>query len=377
MTTSAIDPYRTPYFDPTPPPGDPAPGAPPPTKPAAAPRDTTQAAAALPDTQGALLARAASTATARAAAPPQAHPLLAMGIDAEDAKDVSVRHALDAFRATATATYHVPGEGDVTVPAPFRLQKNLTGHVDPHSGYVIHEKNARANAPVVAAMAARLGIRDVEDAHAGRGAPATVTRLTQELIDTGHLPRDGRPLAERVRTMMVDHGLGFDCAGYVQQAFLGAHGVTRAQAHFATVMNESLSNLPARGFTKVAPEGARPGDVIALDPAKGELVGHRLVVYSCAPVSSEETARANALGASMPSPGKVFEIKVDSSFGSGGNPAVGGVQRRTWLYDTSTRQWAEAPRVDPRSGKLVGPFFRSVAPGGDTFNGVYRAPSGS
>ena len=145
-------------------------------------------------------------------------------------------------------------------------------------------------------------MRDLSDVFIGHAPPDKVQTLTQALIDGGKLPPpgNGATTEQRIRTMMTDYGLGFDCAGYTQQAFLDARGVTRAEVRFASGARvEGLDNLPSQGFKKVAPEDARAGDIVVLDAPSGP--GHRLVVYDRRDLSADEVAslRGTAQGASL------------------------------------------------------------------------------
>ncbi len=165
--------------------------------------------------------------------------------------------------------------------------------------------------------------------------------LTQALISAHKLPPTQNDESDvvRVRRMMCDYGIGFDCAGYTQQALLAAHGITRAQAGFApAITNESLSNLSPAHFKRVAPEDARAGDVLALAPPPNENVGHRVLVFDRHDASPEELARycGTGVGASLDK-AHLAVLSVDSSYGSSAHPAYGGVQRQTWLYDG--KQW--------------------------------------
>jgi cell wall-associated NlpC family hydrolase len=302
-----------------------------------------------------------------------------MGIEApaplEADRDTSAQRGLDAFRALASPTYHVPGEGDVTVAAPFRMphapQVASSTPVDAVTArYAATEARVVAHQPELRALATKLGVQDLYAVSIGHASPETVRRLTQGLIDAGRLPpSDGHtPTAVRVRTMMSDYGLGFDCAGYVQRAFLAARGLTRAQAGFASgTAVESLGDLPAKGFVKVAPESARPGDIVVLDAAPGGGPGHRLVVHDRREPSAAEVASLALRSNGVPlTPGRVSAIQVDSSFGSGGMPQVGGVGSRTWLYDAASQQWA------PDTG---GPLVFSSRPYyGDSLRGIYHFP---
>ena len=88
------------------------------------------------------------------------------------------------------------------------------------------------------------------------------------------------------------------------------------------------------------------------------------MVYSNRLATADEVADLQKHSGAKLSPGRVFVLEVDSSFGSGGNPAYGGVERRTWNYDSDTARWYSA-------GSLA---FRASPYGTDTLHGIYRAP---
>ena len=307
-----------------------------------------------PDANGALLARAA------AAAP---HLLLATRVRASDVAPVIdsglgavplVKQRMDAFKAAATATYHLPREGDVAVAARFRLKakENLTPEEkkDPQRVFFANiEAGIRARTPELMAAAARVGVSAVRVAavQVGRGTPDEVRRLTQGLINAGRLPPPADATdtpAARVQRLMFEHGIGFDCAGYVQQAFTAAHGITRAQAGFApNVADEGLFDPSGKGrFRKVAPEQAQAGDIIVLKPPQGETFGHRLLVYSrhdLQPVELGEYKGIDDQAKARIRSGRISVFEVDSSYGAGGSPTVGGVQRQKWIYDAESNTW--------------------------------------
>ncbi|MGH7296191.1 MAG: hypothetical protein ACRELB_14715 [Polyangiaceae bacterium] len=367
-----IDPLRS--SRPAVPPDDASP--PPPAKSSPAPLRTAAEIPTWPEAGGGHLARFVRAATSSGAAP---HPVLAMGVEAPAPattdRDTRAQRGLDAFRALATPTYHVPGEGDVPVPAPFRMPH--TAQVPPPMrGDEVSARYASTEARVLAhqlelrALAAKLGVHDLYAVSIGHASPETVRRLTQGLIDAGRVPPpDGRTsTATRVRAMMCDYGLGFDCAGYVQRAFLAAHSVTRAQAGFAPGgAVESLGDLPAKGFTKVAPQDARPGDIVVLDAPPCDGPGHRLVVYDRRDLSTTEVASLSrhATGPAL-TPGRVSELHVDSSFGSGGLPDRGGVSRQAWYYDAGSKQWGHDV-----GGTVV---FSPLPYYGDSLRGIYHFP---
>jgi hypothetical protein len=340
----------------------------------------------LPDASAAAFARAT-----KAAATP--HPLLATGLSSADAAPCvdsaatptpPAQGRLDAFMAAARPTYHIPGEQDVAVAAPFRMMSKVQlteqEKCDPVMvRYAEQEKRVENNFQDLADIAATKGISSAQLEGLilrGRGTPEQVYALAQELIDKHKLPPpDGVHTAEqRVRQMMCDYGLGFDCAGYTQQAFLAAHGLTRAQAGFApSIGDEGLFAPAAHGrFSRVAPENAGPGDLIVLGPPPGETYGHRLVVYDRHDLQPTELAAFHGRPEDMERlrAGRISVLQVDSSWGSAADPDQGGVERRTWLYDATSKQWG---RVLPDNTVR---FTQSGLPydGFHPLRGVYHYP---
>jgi hypothetical protein len=181
----------------------------------------------------------------------------------------------------------------------------------------------------------------------GRATPRQVQVITQKLLDMGCKP--SVPCTEPgdvVRQVMVDHHIGLDCAGFVQQAFLSAMGLTRGQAHFRDATLEDLSTLRSYGFTSVTPSQARPGDILCLGPLNEARVGHRAIVSVCrAPTADElDRFRSHAAFKQLPPPGPhVIVLECVSSWGNMRDLQVvatnGGVQRATLLYDPDTNLW--------------------------------------
>jgi hypothetical protein len=319
------------------------------TKVATAPPEVPQG----PDTNGALLVRAAQGGQAtQAAATPRL--LLALGVDAAAVRlpdqDTAVQKRMDSFFNRAVPTYRLPaGPGkaiEVAVATPFRMVGPTRAPRNPDDATlraVVTEVSVRQSATELSTIAGKVGIgaASLSAIKVGRGTPSQVQALTQALIDANKLPpaRKDESDVVRVRRMMCDYGIGFDCAGYTQQALLAAHGITRAQAGLDLgIVNESLSNLSTAHFARVAPEDARAGDVLALGPPDPRNVGHRVIVFDRHDASPEELRRycSSGQGGSLDK-GHVTVLSVDSSYGSSAHPANGGVQRQTWLYDG--KQW--------------------------------------
>src|SRR5258708_16722096 len=123
-------------------------------------------------------------------------------------RDALIQRRLDAFRAQATVRYRALSS-EALVTAPFQMGGATT---------------SPRNAEFVRTIARSVGMTEDDATRAlfGRATPDEVHRLAQGLIDAGRLPanKDGESVADRVRRMMYEHGIGFDCAGYVAQAVL-------------------------------------------------------------------------------------------------------------------------------------------------------------
>jgi hypothetical protein len=291
------------------------------------------------------------------------------------ARPAIMQQRLDSFRAAMTPTYRTP-EGDVTVPTPF-------GMSTPYPDQIPDPKKRDS---VLDAAASRSGLSGALGAIvAARGSPEDIRSLTQALIDGGQLSRDSStPLALRVRQMMFEHRIGVDCAGYVQRAYLHATGTSRAVSGFVDLAHEDLGGLGWRGFTRIqSVSDLQAGDIGALGPPPGkDQVGHRVIVYDQHvatpeevqtllrqyPKASEFVASAQASGSS---PDALYVVTVDSSWGSGGNPAHGGVDRRTWWYNQESKQWGWTG-LD-RSGSLA--FASNSKPYDHPLIGFFRGPA--
>ena len=120
----------------------------------------------------------------------------------------------------------------------------------------------------------------------------------------------------RVRQMMADHGVGLDCAGYVQQAFLATHQMTRAQAGLRPRLeDEDLSGLSWRGMRSVPIDRVRPGDLVIFRPPSARDFGHTAIVYEREQATDGELRRlhAEAPDATGFRPGHVTKIRLDSA----------------------------------------------------------------
>jgi hypothetical protein len=257
--------------------------------------------------------------------------------------DVQMR--MDRFREAATPTFRAEGR-DVTVPIAFRMT------VDPDwvrsqplsaGGYAAQERIVQNKEGELRAAAAKLGLlADVPRLHQGRANPEVVRRVTQELIDQGHLPDacPGAPTLQlRIRMMMCDHGIGMDCAGCTGQTFLASRGLHRGQTKLGPIDQENLSNLEGKGFTSVPIGRALPGDIVSFESLELGQPGHRAMVYDhrdATPEELEALRRQPGFGS-----GRITVLVLDSSWGSGSSFAAGGVQRRTFWHSEESGRWAE------------------------------------
>jgi len=266
---------------------------------------------------------------------------------------------LDKFLERATPWFTAEGK-DVAVRIPFRMTMNAEAVNDPRragDAWVVQERTVRANEPelIAAARAAGLSKDDVSRLHEGRATPEQIRAVTQALIDAGHLPgssRDAPDLPARIKKMMFDHGIGLDCAGFVQQDFLASRGMARqATGLERDIANENLANLRHKGFARVLLTDARPGDLFILNPPGRGEVGHTMMVYDRRDATKDELAELRKQPGFAS--GRVTAYVLDSSYGSNAQFDVGGVMRQVWWRDEDTGTWArKMEELDPDGSKL-------------------------
>lgn len=293
-----------------------------------------------------------------------------------EARDIETQRKLDAFRDAMVSVYRTP-DGDFPAATAFRMSTpypvQARSLAQPKTVMELRAAAGRAHLPPGA-------LNRVES---GRGSPEEIRVLTQALIDESPRPAGGWTTAA-IRQLAFDHGVGIDCAGYVQQAYLRASGATRASAGFGPVERESLSDLQAHGWSRVRDLGdVRPGDVVVLGPPSSDQPGHRVIVYDQRVATAADVRDLLALDAADPEgrsrahefatggPIRVFE--VDSSWGSGGHSEVGGVRRDTWWLNESTGQWAYVDRSwDEAKGSESATFVAGSHPYGHPLEGFFR-----
>ncbi len=300
------------------------------------------------------------------------------------AHDAQVRSRLDAFRDAYSGPYMVAGQS-IKAPCQFRM---MGGYNDANAGLsrkqgpaVLDTKNPRVRELFAICARAHAPF----PMHCLLGCPTAheIVAVTQALIDAGKLPSAPGDVTSRIKTMQWTWGIGIDCTDYVMSAAMAANGKSYAAVWFETSEGVTLPQPGVDYFAEcdVNPHLARtpitqaqPGDVFRLD-SPGD-VGHRAVVCSHSVLSAHAQAdlakKHGVLATIFIAQGPVHVFEMDASWSAGRYGAPwGGVRRDTWLYNESTKEWAQLDvRHDP-----PGPATFETTPSGpanDVFHGVYR-----
>jgi hypothetical protein len=279
-------------------------------------------------------------------------------------RDDRVRDGLDAFMALMNEPYRTP-EGLAWPGMPFQMS----------SPYPTQPESIAKHAGALdqAIRAAGLTDEQTKELKLGRGSPESIHAVTQSLIDAGALPPAYvGDLSARIRVMMFTFGIGIDCAGYVQEAYLRVMHIDRSAAHFKSADKEDLSTLGTSGYQRIADIAAvRPGDMVSLgppgSPASGHEPGHRAIVYDQHLATDQELDALRGWGpggAALAGGGPVRVLQIDSSWGGNGDPLRGGARRDTWWYNETTGDWGslrsaedgEPPIVETARSPLRHPF---------------------
>ncbi|MCI0415901.1 hypothetical protein L0222_24255 [bacterium] len=211
----------------------------------------------------------------------------------------------------------------------------------------------------------------------GRATADQIKMVTDGLLKSGQFKvakamHPGLSDAETIRMMQWDHGVGIDCAGYVQQAFMKVHGGGRGTFGFKTFGNEDLSSLKGNpNFTQVKPVDIKPGDLIILDPPHRGEVGHTVLVRDRHLASADELKKFQDPNSFAKSGDPVHVVQVDASWSAGEDGLLsGGVQSRIWLYNEKTGKWADV-MPDGKGGFTVLTSDRN-GPYNHPMNGIFR-----
>lgn len=290
----------------------------------------------------------------------------------------AVGSRLDAIQRQMSAEYRIDGLTVRVTPA-FRSLHGVTA--------------AQQNA-YLAAVKKRLGPErfaelapHVLGATSTRGTPDDVRITTQALLDAGATDellkeRPDLPREKAVRLVMGAYGVGLDCRGYTLRAFLHSRGTgnqaARMDRYFEKGAGEVVFQHENR-LRRVSSDlsSARTGDIVRLKPdADGR--DHNVIVRSNELRRLPPTGELTVLGRQVPPEfvtngatggvePSVRVITVDSSWGGGGDPTLGGVRRTAWLYNEKSQEWGFWDRS--------GTFKTSSKPYHHDVDGVFRPRS--
>jgi cell wall-associated NlpC family hydrolase len=285
---------------------------------------------------------------------------------------------VDAFFQSALGSYSTPANiptgaaaGTVIAAPTFMMNPGYDDQVAFKAAKAAQAEMLRI------ATGAGLSSGQLDRLTAGRATPDEVRTMTQALINAqpatmtliNTSAKVWQPLD--VRKIMHSHAIGFDCAGYVQQAYLQATGRTRDQLGWKTLENEGLLNLSGNGFRKFASMAdLRPGDIIAFNATDANQPGHRTIVFDqrVATADDQSSLLQAAGGASFAGAGTLRVLWMDSSYGSNGWYYRGGVQRQQWFYNGS--QWGHLI-LDMQQAPETANNTPNQAPFLDVQNGLY------
>jgi hypothetical protein len=286
-----------------------------------------------------------STAQTNAASP----------VQSAEARDDDARTKMDATRERYAGPYRVSGE-QVRAEPMFRMNGGFNG------------ESAKAHKAKLGEICVKLGLGHAEGMlQCGRATPDQLVKVTQALIDQGHLPPGAAPVADRIKHMQWEWGIGLDCVGYSWQACKDAQG---AAGRFALddTKGARVGDLPLHNFVKHPVAAARAGDILRLKNPNPKQVGHNVVVYrnELLNAMTRKNLETNGAGAFLSGGGPYQVMEVDSSWGAGEYGSVqGGVRRDTWVLDTSSGSWGffdatsgafQTSEVGPQGEIAVGSF---------------------
>ena len=200
----------------------------------------------------------------------------------------------------------------------------------------------------------------------GRPKPYQIRMITQALIDSGALAdlRIVEPTLfdeQLIRKLQRNFGVGIDCAGYVQLAFIYAYTGTDADTPGIRTKlglkvkrgDENLGSLSARHFKNLGVLDARTGDLLILNARAGDTdhSGHTVIIVD------------HVIN------GNIHSFVTDASWGTdmyGEN--AGGIGRRILFFNTSTNEWWDKNPVDGSDAhrNTIGPYA------GHSIRGIYR-----
>jgi hypothetical protein len=315
------------------------------------------------------MARLARTMPVTPAAPPSA---------------AVVGERLDAARDAFSGPYHVGGEL-VSAPPHFRMKGGYQDRTffspapDLRSGAAF-VRSLSARGREVYDILVRAGVGSAGAVMLGFGKPPALVAATQALIDAGRLPRLPAPatLADCVRQMQWDNGVGIDCVDYCMNALARVHGTSVESlglAPGADPFGKDGFTTPVR-FSPVMLRELHPGDVIALADPNPDEVGHRVIVRAHAVLGDATDPRRADLvsrwgkgaAAFLAGFGPLHVLEVDSSWGAENGQPFGGYRRDTWVFDEHSHRWLSFSPHTYARGLLIS----EKGPAGEICAGAYR-----
>lgn len=246
---------------------------------------------------------------------------------------------LDALEAQLAGPYRVSGQ-----QAPVHAAPTF------HSNYAKSEQlQARPPLHAFAQRACGQSLQQaLVNACMARPTARELVRVTQALLDAGALGDKTPVTAQDIRDLQAKFCIGIDCIGFVRTAEVALHGNAVWKG---TQLHDGCTSYldGAHGFTTRAGglagvAFAETGDVIHLEPSRNtENRQHNVIVRQNEIVSASDprthTIAARG-GAALLQGGPVHLIEIVCS--GGGDDTIRGVRRETWLYNESTKVWADA-----------------------------------
>jgi hypothetical protein len=285
---------------------------------------------------------------------------------------------LDAARDAYSGPYQIVGQTVWAAPQ-FRMNGAANQRVifsvetpsqhDPAS----FQKCLTARGKEVYGILVKAGVGNPAGVMLGYGSPASLVKATQALYFAGKLPCLPAPatLADAVRQMQWDNGIGVDCVDYTMQALAEVKGKSVTGLGLTPGIDPFAphgSHCPPQ-FTRTSALSAKPGDIMALDEPGS--VGHRVIVRDHT-LASAETKRAltqawgSTAGAFFESSGPFHVYAVDSSWGAGNGQPYGGYRKDTWVFDAGSKVWLSFSHHENRT------LVSIDGPAGESLAGTYR-----
>jgi hypothetical protein len=290
-------------------------------------------------------------------------------------KSVVLQTRADDYYESFNATYNING-AEVQATPHFRMSDGMSGPKGRTSSSDVQDDLNTLIAKKDKGHYNDSMIKAIHGTAYGRATPQQVKMVTESLIRSGQYEvaqkkHPGLSESETIRMMQWDHGVGIDCAGYVQQAFMAVHKGGRDDFKFKDFGSEDLMSLKGNPkFVQVKPQDVRPGDLIALDKPPGEAVGHTVLVRDQHLMTPTELGKYKDPDGFAKADDKVHVYEIDGSFGGGEFGDHGGLVRKTWMYNERTSQWAEIAPDDLGNDKLQ--VSQTNGPYNHPMNGIYR-----